>query len=123
MICEQPGHFTHKPSGTRLAFAAVAIGLRAFLNQAIGGAYQTHVGLRPPPRLVACGAPSPSSSLSWARCARRGHATEAADSCSNRMTVSPRSGLSGSAVRSSEFLDRRFESVSDDRTGLRPWRP
>src|SRR5438552_17675750 len=37
MTCEQSGHLTIKPSGTRLAFAfgAAAIGLRAFLNQAI----------------------------------------------------------------------------------------
>src|SRR3989442_12871329 len=38
MICEQPGHLIHSPSGTRLAFAFVgAIGVRAFLNQAMKG--------------------------------------------------------------------------------------
>src|ERR1700704_1143672 len=38
MICEQPGHLIHSPSGTRLAFASVgAIGVRAFLNQAMKG--------------------------------------------------------------------------------------
>src|SRR4029077_2006067 len=38
MICEQPGHLIHSPSGTRLAFAfAGAIGLRAFLNHAMQG--------------------------------------------------------------------------------------
>jgi hypothetical protein len=33
----QPGHFTQRPSGTRLGFSAVdeAIGFRVFLNQAI----------------------------------------------------------------------------------------
>src|SRR5687767_14659693 len=36
MICEHSGHFTQRPSGTRLAFSlASLIGLRAFLNQAI----------------------------------------------------------------------------------------
>src|SRR5207247_411744 len=37
MICEQSGHFTHSPSGTRLGFslAGVTIGLRSFLNHAI----------------------------------------------------------------------------------------
>src|SRR6266487_6577799 len=37
MICEQSGHFTHSPSGTRLGFslAGVMIGLRSFLNHAI----------------------------------------------------------------------------------------
>src|SRR5437667_3012039 len=38
MICEQPGHLIHSPSGTRLAFTSVgAIGVRAFLNQAMKG--------------------------------------------------------------------------------------
>src|SRR2546426_8597759 len=38
MICEQPGHLIHSPSGTRLAFAFVgAIGVRSFLNQAMKG--------------------------------------------------------------------------------------
>jgi hypothetical protein len=41
MICEQPGHLTHKPSGTRLAFVVEAIGVRVFLNQAMGAAYQS----------------------------------------------------------------------------------
>src|SRR5947207_14400791 len=38
MICEQSGHLTHSPSGTRLSFsfARVTIGLRSFLNHAIG---------------------------------------------------------------------------------------
>src|SRR5947207_8837943 len=37
MICEQPGHLTHSPSGTRLGFslAGVTIGLRSFLNHAM----------------------------------------------------------------------------------------
>jgi hypothetical protein len=40
MAWEQPGHFTHRPSGTRLAFAfARAIGFRVFLNQAIEADY------------------------------------------------------------------------------------
>src|SRR5258706_148956 len=37
MICEQSGHLTHNPSGTRLGFSLLAatIGLRVFLNHAI----------------------------------------------------------------------------------------
>ena len=36
MICAQPGHLTHRPSGTRLALSSAgAIGLRVFLNHAI----------------------------------------------------------------------------------------
>src|SRR5689334_3739135 len=46
MACEQPGHLTQRPSGTRLADAFDgAIGLRAFLNQAIR-ATAYHFGLR-----------------------------------------------------------------------------
>src|SRR5262245_43432937 len=46
MICAQPGHLTHSPSGTRLAFSPLAaIGFRVFLNQAMkGSAYHS---LRP----------------------------------------------------------------------------
>ena len=38
MIWEQPGHLTHRPSGTRLVFSfdEGAMGFLVFLNQAIG---------------------------------------------------------------------------------------
>src|SRR4051812_29064778 len=37
MICAQPGHLTHSPSGTRLGFSLPAMGVRVFLNQTITG--------------------------------------------------------------------------------------
>src|SRR5687767_7671069 len=37
MIWLQDGHLTHSPSGTRLSLFAASMGLRTFLNQAIGG--------------------------------------------------------------------------------------
>ena len=35
MICAQDGHFTQRPSGTRLSLFADSMGFRTFLNQAI----------------------------------------------------------------------------------------
>jgi hypothetical protein len=44
MICEQPGHFTQSPSGTRLGFSfeGGAMGVRAFLNHAINDQLTIH---------------------------------------------------------------------------------
>src|SRR4029453_192549 len=39
MICPQDGHFTHRPSGTRLCLSGGSMGLRGFLNQAIDEFY------------------------------------------------------------------------------------
>ena len=46
MSCEQPGHFTQRPCGTRLGFSLVgeAIGVRVFLNQAIRPDFNTAQG-------------------------------------------------------------------------------
>ena len=44
MICAQDGHFTHRPSGTRLSLFADSMGLRTFLNHAITGGYPTRTG-------------------------------------------------------------------------------
>src|SRR5687768_2292930 len=51
MMASQSGHLTHSPSGTRLALSGAAIGLRAFLNQAMEGAYKFRV------RGAKCGVP------------------------------------------------------------------
>src|SRR5271163_2370771 len=67
MIWAQPGHLTHKPSGTRLALAVgeAAIGVRVFLNQAIGAAYQKSVngGLAGPWHVVAGAGPGAANPL------------------------------------------------------------
>ena len=36
MMVSHSGHLTHRPSGTRLDVPGATMGLRAFLNQAIG---------------------------------------------------------------------------------------